>query len=62
MTSPTLAEARDLIAAAEERAQEIGQPMNIAMVDVAPKSMAPLASAAVPANRTRPLQKQASRH
>lgn len=33
MTSPTLAEARTVIAAAEERAQEIGQPMNIAVVD-----------------------------
>ena len=29
----TLAEARTVIAAAEERAQEIGQPMNIAVVD-----------------------------
>ena len=29
----TLRDARDLIAAAERRAQEIGQPMNIAVVD-----------------------------
>ena len=29
----TLAEARRIIAAAEEKAQEIGQPMNIAVVD-----------------------------
>ncbi|WP_314326154.1 heme-binding protein [Paenarthrobacter ilicis] len=33
MTSPTLSEARTIIAAAEERAHEIGQPMNIAVVD-----------------------------
>jgi len=30
----TLADARRIIAAAEEKAQEIGQPMNIAVVDV----------------------------
>lgn len=33
MNSLTLADARAVIAAAEERAQEIGQPMNIAVVD-----------------------------
>ncbi|QDG64812.1 heme-binding protein [Pseudarthrobacter sp. NIBRBAC000502772] len=33
MTSPTLAEARAIIAAAEKRSEEIGQPMNIAVVD-----------------------------
>ncbi|WP_077488091.1 GlcG/HbpS family heme-binding protein [Sinomonas mesophila] len=33
MTSPSLSEARDIIAAAEKRAAEIGQPMNIAVVD-----------------------------
>ncbi|MCU1519113.1 MAG: cobalamin adenosyltransferase, partial [Pseudarthrobacter sp.] len=33
MTSPSLAEARTVIAAAEKRADEIGQPMNIAVVD-----------------------------
>ncbi|WP_426226429.1 GlcG/HbpS family heme-binding protein [Pseudarthrobacter sp. DSP2-3-2b1] len=33
MTSPSLAEARTIIAAAEKRAEEIGQPMNIAVVD-----------------------------
>lgn len=33
MTSPSLAEARTIISAAEKRAEEIGQPMNIAVVD-----------------------------
>ncbi|MGF9660734.1 heme-binding protein [Arthrobacter crystallopoietes] len=33
MTSPTLAEARTIIEAAEKRAVEISQPMNIAVVD-----------------------------
>jgi uncharacterized protein GlcG (DUF336 family) len=33
MTSLTLADARTIIAAAEKRADEIGQPMNIAVVD-----------------------------
>lgn len=33
MTSPSLAEARTIISAAEKRAGEIGQPMNIAVVD-----------------------------
>jgi uncharacterized protein GlcG (DUF336 family) len=33
MTSPTLAEARAIIAAAEKSSEEIGQPMNIAVVD-----------------------------
>ncbi|MBB6405101.1 heme-binding protein [Arthrobacter sp. AZCC_0090] len=33
MNSPTLAEARTVIAAAEKHAEEIGQPMNIAVVD-----------------------------
>jgi uncharacterized protein GlcG (DUF336 family) len=33
MTSPSLAEARTVISAAERRAEEIGQPMNIAVVD-----------------------------
>lgn len=33
MTSPTLAEARAIIAAAEKCSEEIGQPMNIAVVD-----------------------------
>lgn len=33
MTSPTLADARAVIAAAEKRSEEIGQPMNIAVVD-----------------------------
>jgi uncharacterized protein GlcG (DUF336 family) len=33
MTSLSLAEARTVIAAAERRAEEIGQPMNIAVVD-----------------------------
>src|SRR5918996_887270 len=33
MTSPSLAEARTVISAAEKRAEEIGQPMNIAVVD-----------------------------
>ena len=33
MTSCSLAEARTVIVAAEKRAEEIGQPMNIAVVD-----------------------------
>jgi uncharacterized protein GlcG (DUF336 family) len=33
MTSLSLAEARTVISAAERRAEEIGQPMNIAVVD-----------------------------
>lgn len=33
MSALTLADARTLIAAAEEKADEIGQPMNIAVVD-----------------------------
>ncbi|MFU8947236.1 GlcG/HbpS family heme-binding protein [Mycetocola zhadangensis] len=33
MNALTLADARTLIAAAEKRAEEIGQPMNIAVVD-----------------------------
>ena len=33
MTGLTLADARTIIAAAEKRADEIGQPMNIAVVD-----------------------------
>jgi uncharacterized protein GlcG (DUF336 family) len=33
MTSLSLAEARTVISAAEKRAEEIGQPMNIAVVD-----------------------------
>lgn len=33
MTSPTLAEARAIIAAAEKRSEEVGVPMNIAVVD-----------------------------
>ena len=33
MTTLTLAEARSIIAAAEAKAEEIGQPMNIAVVD-----------------------------
>jgi len=33
MTTLTLNEARTIIAAAEKRADEIGQPMNIAVVD-----------------------------
>lgn len=33
MSSLTLADARTIIAAAEKRADEIGQPMNIAVVD-----------------------------
>ncbi|PRB43042.1 cobalamin adenosyltransferase [Arthrobacter sp. MYb23] len=33
MTSPTLSEVRSIIAAAEKCANEIGQPMNIAVVD-----------------------------
>lgn len=33
MSELTLAEARTIIAAAESRAEEIGQPMNIAVVD-----------------------------
>lgn len=33
MTSPSLAEAGTIISAAEKRAEEIGQPMNIAVVD-----------------------------
>ncbi|WP_336715501.1 GlcG/HbpS family heme-binding protein [Arthrobacter sp. USHLN218] len=33
MTSPTLTEARAIIAAAEKHASDIGQPMNIAVVD-----------------------------
>ena len=33
MTSLTLADARTIIAAAEKKADEIGQPMNIAVVD-----------------------------
>lgn len=33
MTTLTLNEARTIIAAAEKRAEEIGQPMNIAVVD-----------------------------
>jgi uncharacterized protein GlcG (DUF336 family) len=33
MTSPTLAEARAIIAAAEKHSEKIGAPMNIAVVD-----------------------------
>lgn len=33
MTTVTLADARKVIAAAEAKAEEIGQPMNIAVVD-----------------------------
>jgi uncharacterized protein GlcG (DUF336 family) len=33
MSALTLAEARTIIAAAEQKAEEIGQPMNIAIVD-----------------------------
>jgi uncharacterized protein GlcG (DUF336 family) len=33
MNSPTLAQARAIIAAAEKSSKEIGQPMNIAVVD-----------------------------
>lgn len=33
MTTPTLAQARSVIEAAEKKAAEIGQPMNIAVVD-----------------------------
>jgi uncharacterized protein GlcG (DUF336 family) len=33
MSALTLADARTIIAAAEKRAEEIGQPMNIAVVE-----------------------------